>query len=153
MRLALEQLISRAEISDLVHRYAFNVRAGKGAESAMLFTEDGVFEIRETDSTDLTAARTRNILSGRNAILQYLQHAERMNVKLCPLISNLLIEVNGNEASSSCVMTNRIWPGGSEMIGEYRDRFQRGTEWRFVSRIYTIFGTVSATIDGETAAG
>ena len=144
MTLTQADLISRAEITDLIHRYAYNVRIGNPADSAMLFTENGIFEIRETDTTDLTAARPRRTLTGQDAIKQYLADTNHTDVKLCPLISNLLIEMDGNSASSSCVMTNRIWPGEKQMIGEYRDQFYRTNEWRFTSRVYTIFGAESA---------
>jgi SnoaL-like domain len=129
----------RAAIADLVHRYAFNIRTGRGADCAALFTEDAVFEIREAHPAKLAAARVRQSLAGRDAIRDYIVVAAGSGILVCPLIHNLLIEVNGNEAHSNCIMTTRTWPAGRELIGEYRDAYRYESAWLFRSRVYTIF--------------
>jgi hypothetical protein len=55
------------------------------------------------------------------------------------MIHNLLVEVSGDEAASSCVMTGFIAANASRILGEYRDTFRRqeGT-WRFTSRTHTM---------------
>ena len=128
-----------AAIADLVHRYALNIRTGRGADCAALFTGDAVFEIREADPADLAAARVRKTLTGREAIRDYIAAAAGSGIVVCPLVHNLLIEVDGDEAQSNCIMTTRTWPGGHEMIGEYRDRYRYESAWLFRSRVYTIF--------------
>jgi hypothetical protein len=130
---------SRAAIADLVHRYALNIRTGRGADCAALFTGDAVFEIREADPANQAAARVRKTLTGRDAIRDYLVAAAGSGIVVCPLIHNLLIEVDGDEARSNCIMNTRTWPSGHETIGEYRDRYRHESAWLFRSRVYTIF--------------
>jgi hypothetical protein len=57
------------------------------------------------------------------------------------MIHNLIVDLeSGDSASASSLMQARVLPGGSEIIGEYADRFARvNGEWRFSDRIYTIF--------------
>jgi ketosteroid isomerase-like protein len=134
-----ERRDSRAAIADLVHRYALNIRTGRGADCAALFTGDGVFEIREADPADLAAARVRKTLTGRDLIRDYLAAAAGSGIVVCPLVHNLLIEVDGDEAQSSCIMTTRSWPSGHEVVGEYRDCYRYASGWLFRSRVFTIF--------------
>jgi len=139
-------LESRAEIADLVHLYAFNVRARLGRECGALFTDEATFEVREADPLDPAAARTRSSLSGRSTIADYIARTSESELLVWPLIHNLLIEVHGDTARSSCVMTTRTWPLDHEMIGEYQNSYRRDSAWRFESRIFTI-------ILGSTAPG
>jgi hypothetical protein len=135
---------SRAAITDLIHRYAYNVRNRRGADCAALFTTDAVFEIREANPADPAAARLRKRLSGRDEIRDYVAAATGSGIIVVPLIHNLLIDVHGNEAHSNCIMTTRTWPSGHEMIGEYHDSLRRESGWLFSARIYTIFKSTPA---------
>ena len=72
-------------------------------------------------------------------IRDYIVEKAGSDILVCPLIHNLLIEVDGETARSSCVMTSRTWPSGYELIGEYRDTFRYESGWLFQSRIFTIF--------------
>ena len=136
---SVARLESRAAITDLVHRYAYNIRAGNPVECEALFIEDAVFEIRETDPVNPADTRVRTSLTGRRAILDYIVQAAGSGVRVCPLIHNLLIELDGDTAESRCMMTTRSWPAGHEMIGEYCDSYRRESGWRFASRVYTIY--------------
>jgi hypothetical protein len=136
-------LAARAAIEDLVHTYALNIRTGSGAECAQLFTEDAVFEVREARVGSSEPGRTRSRLTGRHAITTYVARTGAPETRLCPLIHNLLIQVRGHEASSTCVMTSLVWASGKQLIGEYQDSYRYETAWRFSSRIFTILGEFS----------
>jgi hypothetical protein len=136
----MEPLAARAAIADLIHTYARNVRAGRGADCVQLFTADAVFEVREVSLGGSDAVRTRSKIAGHEELSHYLVRATGES-RVCPLIHNLLIEVDGHEAVSNCVMTSLVWPSGQQLMGEYQDsfRFETGTDWRFSSRVFTIF--------------
>lgn len=132
-------LQSRVEIADLVHRYAFNVRTGKGLDCASLFIPDAEFEIREMNPQDPDSQRTRQRLVGRDAIVDYIVKSTSHGILVCPLIHNLLVEVEGDHARGHCMMTTRSWPAGYELVGEYQDSFRFQSRWLFESRLYTIY--------------
>jgi hypothetical protein len=134
----IEALEARAHISDLVHGYAQGVRSGNFERCASMFTEDAMFEIREGMPGDAGSARTRATLSGRDAIRKYLQQTAAAG-GVCPLISNLIVQVQGREATANSVMTGVMLAGGTNVLGEYHDSFRNDGEWRFSSRVYTIF--------------
>lgn len=136
-------LDARAAITDLVYTYALNIRAGNGAECVKLFTADGVFEVREAPLGGRGAGRTRSRLTGHDAIASYLARASGSDTRVCPLIHNLLIHVDGPEATSNCVMTSFVWPSGQQFIGEYQDSYRYETGWRFTSRLFTMLGEFS----------
>lgn len=137
-------LLARAAIADLVHSYALNIRTGNGADCAKLFTEDAVFEVREAPPGNSAAGRTRSRLEGRDAIAVYVARTANPEARVCPLIHNLLIDVRGSEATSTCVMTSIVWSSGRQLVGEYRDSFCYEDEWRFTSRIFTILGELGS---------
>jgi hypothetical protein len=135
-----DQLEARAAITDLVHTYAAHVRAGNGAACIELFTTDAEFEVREAYIGRDAAPRTRSKLTGRAAIANYLARTAAPETRVCPLIHNLLIEVNDREATSTCVMVSLVWSSGRQIVGEYSDSYLKEDGWRFVSRICTIRG-------------
>jgi hypothetical protein len=108
-----------------------------------MFVEHGTFEIRKVTAGDPTSVRTRATLTGRDAIRKYLQQTASAG-GVCPMISNLIVEVHGQEASCNSVMNAVMLSGGPGVVGEYHDRFRKDGEWRFSSRIYTIFRPRSA---------
>lgn len=138
-----ELLLARAAIADLVHTYALNIRNAKGTECVKLFTEDAVFEVREARADGTGETRTRARLTGHDAISNYVARTAAPESRVCPLIHNLLIEVNGREATSTSVMTSVVWSSGKQLIGEYRDSYRYDTTWRFTSRVFTILGELS----------
>ena len=135
-----EQLDARAAIADLVHTYALHIRAGNGASCVELFTADAVFEVREAPLGRHGVAVSRTRLTGHDAISSYLVRASGSDTRVCPLIHNLLIRVDGREATSSCIMTSFVWPSGQQFIGEYADSYQYETSWLFTSRVFTMLG-------------
>jgi len=139
-----ETLDTRAAIADLVHTYALYIRTGNGAECVRLFTADAVFEVREAPPGRRGAARSRSRVTGHEAISSYLARASgASDTRVCPLIHNLLIRVDGREATSSCIMTSFVWPSGQQFIGEYEDSYKYETTWLFTSRVFTMLGQFS----------
>ncbi len=139
----IEVLEARAAVADVVHGYAFNIRSGNAAACEQLFTLEAVFEVRERN-LGAGITRTRSRLTGRSAIMAYLTDGAASQIRLCPLIQNLIIRVNGRQAASTSAMIAFVLPNGKGILGEYEDSFRREDEWRFSSRIYTIIGEVSA---------
>ena len=138
-----ELLLARAAISDLVHTYALNVRSGNGASCAKLFTNDAVFEVRDAPARNPEAEwLTRSRLEGHDAIAAYVARTATPENRVCPLIHNLLIDVRGREATSTCVMISVVWSSGRQLIGEYLDSYRFEDGWRFTSRIFTILGEI-----------
>lgn len=135
-----EVLLARAAITDLVHRYAQCVRSGEGIDCTQFFTEGAVFEVREAPIYNPADVRTRSRIIGREAIGAYIGRTTAPETRVCPLISNLLIEVNGHEATSNCVMTSIVWATGRQLIGEYHDTYLFDRRWLFTSRVFTILG-------------
>ena len=136
----MSDLEARAAIADLVHGYARNIRAGRPEECGALFTSDAVFETRDAPLGRREPPRTRSRLEGRESIVAYLAHGASGDTRVCPMIHNLMIEVNGREAKSDCVM-EAIVSNGMTLFGEYHDRFRiEDGGWRFSSRLFNIFG-------------
>ena len=139
MTSALPGLIeSRAAIADLVHRYALNIRNGDGAACAELMTDDVEFIVREMDPRNRGEVTVNSHSVGRE---QTLEHIARplSGIALCPLIHNLLIELDGREARSTSVMENRTFPAAYAVFGEYHDTFRFDDCWRFSKRVFTKF--------------
>ena len=136
MSTALED---RGAIADLIHTYAKAMRHARPADSIALFTADGAFEVRDgmPGAADFTV---RNRLEGMAQLEAYLVHRDGGPAKVCPLIHNILIDLDGDTARANCVMETPVLGTVHRIIGEYADSFRRddGT-WRFSERIYTIF--------------
>lgn len=135
---ALRQLQDRAAIADVVHTYALNIRDGAGTACAELFAEDAVFEMFDADPSGLSP-RLRARIEGRDAIIAHIAGASKAGARVCPMIHNLTIRLDGDVAESACTMNAVTIPGGHELIGAYRDRFRYdGEAWRFTARAHTI---------------
>jgi hypothetical protein len=137
----LRDLRDRAHIADLIHEYALIIRYGRFADCEDLFTEDAVFEVRGGALGMLADAPVLTRLQGRSAILAHLVRGKPAGGggAVCPMIHNILIRLNGAEASSSCVMAGFVAESGATIVGEYRDTFRSEDRWRFTSRTYTMF--------------
>jgi hypothetical protein len=133
----LDAVMTRNEIADLVNGYALNVRMREASRSSDFFTEDAVFETWRTPA-GAAQPSLANRLEGREAVIAYITLASQRDVRVCPMIHNLMIEVSGCEAASTCVMAALTIPGGAEIIGDYQDTFRFDGRWRFASRKYTI---------------
>lgn len=131
---------SRTAVSGLVYRYARLVRERQGFDCINLFADNAFYEIREADPLGIVGECTlRTRLEGATAIADYVGASSQGNVRLFPLIHNLMVELSGDTACSNCLMVSKTFPPGNEVFGAYDDAYVcRGGVWLFVSRIYTI---------------
>ncbi len=143
--ISIEQVVARARIADLVHNYAKNIRDGETAACVVLFTEDAIFETREMTPGQQDSVSMRTKLIGREAVMNYLNRPE-IRSSVCPSVSNLLIDVVGDRASSSCLMSAQVWATGQTLFGEYQDTYRYNGQWRFASRTYTMFRVSSQDV-------
>lgn len=133
---SFETLESRSRITDLVHRYANHIIDGSFQECRVLFTRDATFETRQGRPGERSTVRTLNRAEGIDAILAYVG---RSAGGVCPMIHNLVIDICGDKAVSSCVMAATVWSTGQVIIGQYHDTYRRDPDWCFASRTYTMF--------------
>jgi hypothetical protein len=137
----IEAIEHRAAITALIHAYALNIRIGRDRDCVALFTEDGVFEVRTGTPGDPAASQSRICNEGREAVSAYLAQSQTGGTRVCPLISNIIVDLHGDAARSTCAMTTTIWPNGARLTGYYEDSFRReGDRWLFAERIFTILG-------------
>jgi hypothetical protein len=141
---AIEVMAARAAITEVLYGYARGVRNGDVSACVEMFTHDAVFEVRDAAHAEPAGYRVRHVLRGPEEIRTYLQQGAVASVKVCPLIHNLMIEVDGLEASSNCMMSAWVLPAGRQVIGEYEDRYRWDQGWRFASRVYTILGQIGS---------
>lgn len=136
---ALSRLQDRAEITDLVHRYALYVRRRDPASVGPLFTDDGAFEVRELAPVEPGGYRVASRHVGREAAVGHIAGGAE-HATMYPMIHNLLIDIDGDRATSSCVMViGRPEIDSADIMGEYTDSYRRENgRWHFSERIYTI---------------
>ncbi len=130
-------LQAHARITDLIYRYARIVRTGNTEACGELFTDDATFEVREAIAGNPASLQSRSRVAGREDIVKYVARSASAG-GVCPLIHNLLIDVEGDNATCNSVMTAMVWASGKMMFGEYHDGVRYDGAWRFTSRIYTI---------------
>jgi SnoaL-like domain len=147
MAVSLEQRLdaieARTACADLVHAYARFIRADQPDQVAALFTADGTFEVRDghPDRSEFTV-RSRNM--GREEVHAHLA-PNKGKLHPVPLIHNLSIAVDGDNAQGNCVMEAQIHGADIKVKGEYNDTFRRiDRRWYFAARTYTIFSTDSS---------
>ena len=132
--LSLEQRIRRLEdraaIIELTARYCRHVTEAAKEKIVALYTPDGVFD--RSNSGGAIARGHAALLadygnSGPNAFL--------------PVIHNHIIELNGDEATGTCVVESPVRagkPGG--FVSRYEDKYRRvGDRWLFAQRkVFTV---------------
>ena len=139
----LDEAEARTAITDLVHRYARFVRRDEPEHVSALFTRDGTFEVR--DGYPGRAEHTVRSHFASPAEIDTFMAASKGKPHPVPLIHNLIVEIDGETATGNCVMEAQIYGGTHKFCGEYRDTLRREDgEWRFASRIYTIFSGAAA---------
>lgn len=139
-----ERLEARAEITDLIYRYALHIRSGEPGRCADLFTADGAFEVRDGNPLDPASLKVRSRVTGRDGVVAYVGNSARGG-RMVPAIHNVLVELSGDTATASSLMIGQLWPTATEVLGEYADSFRRvDGVWLFSQRIYTIWLTPAA---------
>lgn len=141
----LEQRITALEdrqaITDLIYRYTESIRQQRPKECLDYFTVDALVELRHTDLEQPGHSRLQDRFVGKKEIASSFDKTAGASAHIWPVIHNLRIELDGDQASSCCVMRSVIWPYGKEYVGEYRDTFRRDQgSWKFTARVFTLFG-------------
>jgi hypothetical protein len=139
----LGRVEARLDIAELIHTYARCIRYDQPDQVGALFTEQGAFELRQghPDKAEFTRSYRHE---GRAAIHAQMSH-NKGTAHPVPLIHNLIVEVDGDAATSTCVMNGAIYGTTHAIMGEYRDTFRRvDGQWLFAERIFTMFAAASA---------
>ena len=139
----LKQTEARFAVADLIHEYARLIRRDLSDEVAPLFTEDGVFEVRD-GHPDKPEFSVRSRIEGREALEAYMANGKGKPHPI-PVIHNLSVDVEGDTAHSNCVMEGQVYGTDLKVLGEYHDTFRcdKG-RWLFASRIFTVFSAASS---------
>lgn len=146
----IDELESRAEITDLVHRYTEAIRGRSPAKVLDLMVADVVVELHHADPDDIAKTELMTRYSGHDEIRGSFVEQAGDTARVWPMIHNLRIELAGDEARSTCVLASQIWPHGVQYVGEYRDTFRRvDGAWRFASRIHVGYGATDGRFSRE----
>ncbi|VWX53121.1 nuclear transport factor 2 family protein [Novosphingobium sp. 9U] len=138
LELRLDRLESEAAIAGLVHAYALAIRRDRPEDVAALFAPAGTFEVRE-GAPDRDDASTMQRFDDPPALVAYLLQGKGRPHPV-PMIHNLIIKLNGNDAHASSVMVGPIPGTTHQVLGEYADSFVRlDGSWYFSARIFTVF--------------
>ena len=125
-------------INDLFVRYTTALDAGDVDTIVGCFTEDGALE-----------SPAVGICAGRQGIREFAERFARFRAngsQLRHFISNLAVQVNGEEARATCYLLNVITRGGKTELmapGRYDCRLAKvGGEWLFKHRLVVLDGEV-----------
>jgi hypothetical protein len=137
----IEALEDREEIRALVYRYTELIRMGRPSEVLALMAEDAVVELHHADPDDPSTTTLLIRFVGHDEIRYSFREHAGEGVRVWPMLHNLQIEIDGDRASSVCVIHSSVWPVGRQFVGEYRDSFRRiEGHWRLTSRQHVGFG-------------
>jgi hypothetical protein len=137
----IEVLESRETITALVYRYAELIRLGRPSETFELMAEDAIVELRHADPADPSSSTLITRFVGHEQISHSFREHAGEGARVWPMIHNLRIELDGDHASSACVLASAVWPIGKQFVGEYRDTFRRiDGAWKLSSRSHIGFG-------------
>ncbi|MBW8785628.1 MAG: nuclear transport factor 2 family protein [Novosphingobium sp.] len=128
----IQELTDREEIRDLIATYAH--RVAHGLSIADLFTDDGVYINRHNGA--VSEARGRAALEAR------FHDRPGDDGSAMPMIHNILISIDGDQATDICSNELRITENGKSIIasGYYDDQLRREHgRWKFVKRDITFF--------------
>lgn len=122
----LQLLLDREAIRDLTSLYARLVHEGDGRGVGGLYAEDGRFKAGVA------------YVTGRSNLQDFLAGSLAPG-KSTPLISNHLIEIDGDEATGYCSMHTPWYKGETPgFCGDYRDTYRKvDGRWYFVERDFT----------------
>ncbi len=124
----IQELADRAEIHELIAIYAH--RAALGVDLADLFTDDGAFIINMPGQPAMVSR-------GREALDETYAEIARNPGASLPMIHNIVLEIDGDEALGLCSIELRGNRSGQNMVasGYYEDSFRREDDrWKFVKR-------------------
>ena len=128
----------RQMINDLFVRYTTALDAGDVETIVGCFTEDGALE-----------SPAVGVYAGRQGIREFAERFARFRERgsqLRHFISNLAVQVNGDEARATCYLLNVITRDGrTELMppGRYDCRLPKiGGQWLFKHRLVVLDGEV-----------
>lgn len=127
----LDYLLARESIRELRSRYSLHAGQGDWRGIADLFADDGVFDTVRPNGE-------RMLWHGRAVIFENLQ---ARNVSVLPMISNEIIEIDGDTAVGSCTMMTPTSPDPSSrgFMGQYHDEMRREQgKWLFTLRRFEV---------------
>jgi 8-oxo-dGTP pyrophosphatase MutT (NUDIX family) len=127
----VQELADREEIRELTARYCWHVTHGEGEQVAMLFTRDGLLDVRDGQFKPVR---------GRDDLLKFYRASVREPELAVPFIHNHIIELDGDEARGTCSIDARFIRNGESVLaaGYYEDRYRREDgKWRFAERRLT----------------
>lgn len=140
----IDHLASQQEIADLVYRYTEFVRDRTESRCAELMTDDAWIELRNGDALEPGASQAHERFVGREEILGSFAKVAGQNAVVVPMVHNLRIEIEGEQARSRCIMASTVYPHGMQFLGEYRDTYRREKGcWRFTSRTFIGLGDLT----------
>jgi SnoaL-like domain len=143
----------REAIADLVNTYAEFIRNGTPGRCVELMTDDASIELRHADPDRPGASQAHRLFPDRTAIATSFTDMAGSDTTIWAMIHNLRIALEGDRASSTCVMMAAIWPHGKQFVGEYRDSYRRvAGQWRFAARTFINFGDTEGRFAGEASA-
>jgi ketosteroid isomerase-like protein len=132
--MATPSVEDRLMINDLFVRYTTALDAGDVATIVACFTEDGALE-----------SPAVGVYSGRQGIREFAQRFARFRERgsqLRHFISNLAVQVDGDEARATCYLLNVITRDGRTDLlapGRYDCRLAKiGGEWLFRHRLVVL---------------
>jgi hypothetical protein len=132
----LAMIEAREQIRELPARYAWASARADVSAMVALFVEDCEFETGRSGA--------RNCIKGREALRAHLSRSLDRPGKIIALIHNQTIEIAGDEATGTCVMSNPIAPPeNSPAVGYYRDAFRRvNDKWLYAARRFWTYSPV-----------
>lgn len=149
-----DELLSRQQIGDLVYRYTEFVRDRNECACAALMTDDAWVELHHGDALDPRRSDVHERFVGKDQITGSFGQVAGSEAVVWPMIHNLRIEIDGDTASSRCIMASSVRPHGMQFIGEYRDTYRREHgQWLFTSRIFMGVGAMEGGSSDDAHAG
>lgn len=146
----IDELESREAIAALVYRYAELIRMGRPSETLELIADDAVVEVRHADPDDPSSSTLIKRFVGHDQIRHSFREHAGEGARVWPMLHNLRIELDGDTASSACVLASAVWPVGKQFVGEYRDTFRRVQgAWKLASRSHIGFGDTAGVYARE----
>ena len=135
----IDELEARAAVADLIHTYGQYIRRDQPDRVAELFTPDGVFENRDGEPDRPDHKVTRRLV-GREQLNAFYAPMKGHRQHPIPMVHNIVVAVDGDTATATCVMEGQIYGTAHKFLGEYLDSFQRiDGRWYFSERVFTMF--------------
>jgi hypothetical protein len=147
----IDALESREAIAALIYRYTEAVRHGQPSEVLAFMAEDAVVELRHADPDDPEHSELIVRFVGHDEIRHSFAEHAGPGARVWPMIHNLRIDLDGDRASSICVLESAVWPLGKQFVGEYRDTWaRRQGAWQITSRKHVGFGDTAGLYARES---